>query len=175
MEEIPLQTVSHNNCNETTNPVGPLATIDTGSLSRNNEQRLLNNHVSFCIEKSKSITPIIWFNSRNKTEKLCIVLSCFILFFVFVLLVSYSAITNSRGKDCENCEGSNDTKSSPESNSKPHENIKPQPIEIGYYSALILQYSLGFKSNIFLRFYWYIFSLNKFVIYFLVVHWLGSC
>ena len=131
MEEIPLQTVSYNNCNETTNPVGPLATINTSSLSRNNEPRLLNNHVSFCIDKRKSITPIIWFKARNKTEKLCIVLSCFILFFALLALVLYPAIINSRDKDCENCEGSNDSTSSQESNLKPHQNITPQPIDIG--------------------------------------------
>ena len=136
MEEIPLRNISCVSMDNDEKTFGNFATIKTCNMSRNNEQRVQNRHVSFNTgsylnssgfeqhkyrNKPTQLSFVLWFDSLNQREKLCLVIGCItFLSFPFILLISLITTTDN--------DVSHSSSSTHANNTNPA--VNPQPVKI---------------------------------------------
>ena len=111
MEQDPLQTVAPDNRCQETNTINNLASINSCNIRSNHEPKLQNRHVSINTgsylnssgmrqhktrNNPNNLRPILWFNSRNKIEKMCIAISCLIFLSSLIILLSLVAINKNK-------------------------------------------------------------------------------
>ena len=135
MEDDPLQTVAPDNRCQETNTINNLASINSCNIRSNHEPKLQNRHVSINTgsylnssgmrqhktrNNSNHLRPILWFNSRNKIEKMCIAISCLTFLSSLLILLSLVAINKNKDSNEKNAMNQDDPKLP----------LNPQPVQI---------------------------------------------
>ena len=137
MEEIPLQTISSDNRCKETKAFNSQVTINSCNIRSNDEPKVQNRHVSIntgsYLDSSgmrqhktrnnpNNLSPILWFNSRNRIEKVCIGIS--FLTSLLLLLSLLFVVAINKNKD------SNDKTATNQDDSKLP--LNPQPVQVRY-------------------------------------------
>lgn len=135
MEQDPLQTVAPDSRCHETNTINNLASINSCNIRSNHEPKLQNRHVSINTgsylnssgmrqhktrNNPNNLRPILWFNSRNKIEKMCIAISCLIFLSSLIILLSLVAINKNKDFNEKSAMNQDDPKLP----------LNPQPVEI---------------------------------------------